>query len=85
MASCRGMAYCNAIRRDLAPRVHREDVWGSRLDAMEGLGLDYLRRWGPVGLLEKAAEGIRRAEEAPAVPAPTQADIAAWQRRSPQA
>ena len=32
-------------------------------------------------MLEKAAEGIRRAEEAPAVPAPTQADIAAWQRR----
>ena len=32
-------------------------------------------------LLEKAAEGIRRAEEVPAVPAPTQADIAAWQRR----
>ena len=33
----------------LGLHVSREDVWGSRLDAMEGLGLDYLRRWGPVG------------------------------------
>ena len=42
----------------LGLHVSREDVWGSRLDAMEGLGLDYLRRWGPVGCRDEATAAL---------------------------
>lgn len=42
----------------LGLHVSREDVWGSRLDTMEGLGLDYLRRWGPVGCRDEATAAL---------------------------
>lgn len=42
----------------LGLHVSREDVWGSRLDALEGLGLDYLRRRGPVGCRDEATAAL---------------------------
>ena len=42
----------------LGAHLSREDVWGTRLDNLEGLGLDYLRSLGPIGCRDDATAAL---------------------------
>jgi len=42
----------------LGAHLSREDAWGTRLDNLEGLGLDYLRSLGPIGCRDDATAAL---------------------------
>lgn len=42
----------------LGAHLSREDVWGTRLDNLEGLGLDYLRSLEPIGCRDDATAAL---------------------------